>query len=83
VLLRRAYDIFIKELLDINKNILLQIIIKIINNTTSLNRLIPILLVWGIYLKINRDSALALLVEKRNTIYRYIKTELERIRTKC
>jgi hypothetical protein len=45
MLLQRAYDIFIKELLDINKDILFQIIIKIINDTTSLNGLILTLLV--------------------------------------
>jgi hypothetical protein len=30
----------------------------------------------------NRDSVLVLSIKKRNTIYRYIKIELERIRTK-
>jgi hypothetical protein len=69
MLLQQAYDIFIKELLDINKNILFQIIIKTINNIISPNRLIPTLLVWGVYLKINRDLVLVLLVEKKNIIY--------------
>jgi hypothetical protein len=81
--LQRAYDILIEELLDINKDILLQITIKIINNTTSSNGLIPTLLVWGIYLKINRDLVLVLLVEKRNIIYRYTKVESEKIKAKC
>jgi hypothetical protein len=69
MLLRQAYDILIKELLDINKNILLQITVKAINNTTSPNRLIPTLLVLDIYPKINRDSVLVLLVKKKNIIY--------------
>jgi hypothetical protein len=82
VLLRRTYDILIKELLDINKNILLQITIKTINNTASPNGLILILLVWGVYPKISRDSAPVLSIEKKNAIYRYAKIELERIKTK-
>jgi hypothetical protein len=45
MLLRRAYNILIEELLDIDKNILLQIVIKTINDTASLNGLIQILLV--------------------------------------
>jgi hypothetical protein len=82
MLLRRAYDILIKELLDIDKNILLQIAIKTINDTTSPNELILTLLVWGVYLKINRDLVLVLLVKKRNAIYRYTKIELEKMKTK-
>jgi hypothetical protein len=82
MLLQQAYDIFIEELLDMDRDILFQITIKTINNTASLNGLTLILLVWGVYLKINQDSALVLLVEKRNAIYRYIKTKLERIKTK-
>jgi hypothetical protein len=82
ILLWRAYDILIEELLDTDKDILLQMAVKVVNNTISLNGLTPILLVWGIYLKISRDSVLALLVEKRNITYRYTKTELEKIRTK-
>jgi hypothetical protein len=82
VLLRQAYDILIEELLDTDRNILFQIAIKVVNNITGLNGLTPTLLVWGVYLKMNRDLALMLLVEKRNTAYRYTKAELERIRTK-
>jgi hypothetical protein len=82
MLLRRAYDILIKELLDIDKNILLQIAIKTINDTISPNELILTLLVWGVYLKINRDLVLVLLVKKRNAIYRYTKIELEKMKTK-
>jgi hypothetical protein len=69
MLLQQAYNILIKKLLDINRNILLQIIIKTINNTTSLNGLILILLVWGVYPKINRDSVLVLLIKKINITY--------------
>jgi hypothetical protein len=80
--LQRAYDILIKELLDTDRDILLQITIKAINDTASPNGLILTLLVWGAYPKMNRDSALVLSVKKRNAAYRYTKTELERIRAK-
>jgi hypothetical protein len=82
MLLQQAYDIFIKKLLDINRDILFQITIKAVNNTTSPNGLILILLVWGIYPKINRDSALVLLVEKKNIVYQYTKIKLEKIKAK-
>jgi hypothetical protein len=82
MLLRRAYNILIKELLDTDRNILLQIAIKAINNTAGPNGLILTLLVWGVYPKISRDLALALLVKKRNTIYQYTKIKLEKIRAK-
>jgi hypothetical protein len=52
-----------------DRDILFQIIIKAINDTVSPNGLILTLLVWGVYLKINRDSALVLSVEKRNIAY--------------
>jgi hypothetical protein len=81
-LLQQAYDILIKELLDTDRNILFQIIIKTVNNTAGPNGLTLTLLVWGIYLKISRDSVLVLLVEKKNIIYRYTKVELEKIRAK-
>jgi hypothetical protein len=45
VLLRRVYDILIEKLLDTDRDILLQITVKAVNDTTSLNGLIPILLV--------------------------------------
>jgi hypothetical protein len=45
MLLQQAYDILIEELLDTNRDILFQIVIKIVNNTTGPNRLILTLLV--------------------------------------
>ena len=47
--LRRAYNILLKELLDLPKEEKLQIIIKAINNTAGLNGIMPILLVFGAF----------------------------------
>ena len=47
--LRRIYKIISLELKGISKKLTLQIVIKAVNNSASLNRLIPILLVFGTY----------------------------------
>ena len=47
--LRRIYKIISLKLKGLNKEFTLQIAVKTINNSTSLNRLIPILLVFGAY----------------------------------
>jgi len=48
-LLRCVYKIISLELKDASEELTLQIAIKAINNSTSLNRLIPILLVFSTY----------------------------------
>ena len=48
--LYRIYKIISLKLKGISKNLILQIAVKAINNSTSLDRLIPILLVFGAYL---------------------------------
>jgi hypothetical protein len=47
--LRRIYEIISSELKDVNKELTLQIAIKAVNNSASLNRLISILLVFSAY----------------------------------
>ena len=47
--LRRVYKIISSELKGANKELTLQIAVKAINNSTSLDGLIPILLVFGAY----------------------------------
>ena len=49
ILLRRIYKIISLKLKDINKELILQIAVKAINNSTSLDRLILILLVFSAY----------------------------------
>ena len=48
--LYRIYKIIFLKLKSISKELTLQIAIKAVNNFTSLNRLISILLVFSIYL---------------------------------
>jgi len=48
-LLRRIYKIISLELKNISKELTLQMAIKAINNSASLDGLIPILLVFGAY----------------------------------
>ena len=47
--LRRVYKIISLKLKGISKELTLQMAVKAINNFISLNRLIPILLVFGAY----------------------------------
>ena len=47
--LRRIYKIISLKLKGISKKLILQMAVKAINNSASLNRLIPILLVFGTY----------------------------------
>ena len=48
-LLRRIYKIISLELEDVSKELTLQIAIKAINNSASLDKLVPILLVFSAY----------------------------------
>jgi len=48
-LLRRAYKIISLELEGTSKELILQIAVKAINDSASLDRLIPMLLVFGAY----------------------------------
>jgi hypothetical protein len=48
-LLRRAYEIILAKLLDLSKDIALQIAFKAINNSARPNSIIPILLIFNIY----------------------------------
>ena len=47
--LHYIYKIIFLELKGVSKELTLQIAVKAINNSTSLNRLIPILLVFSTY----------------------------------
>ena len=47
--LHRVYKIISSELKSASKELTLQIAVKAVNNFTSLNRLVPILLVFSAY----------------------------------
>jgi hypothetical protein len=61
-LIRRAYSIIIAKILNISKDIALQIAFKAINNTARPNRLVLTLLVYSIYSQITKHDPLLLLV---------------------
>ena len=50
ILLYYIYKIISLKLKDISKKLILQMAIKAVNNSAGLDRLIPILLVFGTYL---------------------------------
>ena len=56
--LRCIYHIITAELLDISKDIALQIAFKVINNFTGPNSLIPTLLVFRAYPRIVKSNTL-------------------------
>ena len=60
--LRRAYQIITTKIPEISKEIALQIAFKAINNTASLEGLVPILLVFRAYPRIVESDALLLSV---------------------
>jgi hypothetical protein len=51
-LLRQVYQIIVIELPGIDRDIVLQIVFKTLNNTISLDSLVPTLLVFGVYPRI-------------------------------
>jgi hypothetical protein len=61
-LFRRAYQIICKELLDLSKEIVLQIAFKAINDFVGLDGIVPILIVYSAYLRIVENNTLSLLV---------------------
>jgi hypothetical protein len=56
---RRAYQIITVEILDINKDIALQIAYKAINDSIGPDGLIPTLLVYSAYPRISKSNGLS------------------------
>ncbi len=54
--LRRAYDILTKELPAVNKEALLQIVVKAINDSAGPDGIVPTLLVFSAYPRLTKDS---------------------------
>ena len=55
MLLHYIYKIISSELKGVSEELTLQMAVKAVNNFTSLDRLIPILLVFGAYFWITND----------------------------
>jgi len=76
-----VYEILTYELPITSKDVLLQIVVKAINNSAGLDRIVLTLLVFGVYLRLTKDSPLSPSIIVRTTaIYKVIK-ELRRIYT--
>jgi hypothetical protein len=76
----RIYHIIIAELLDINKDMALQIAFKAINNFIGLNSLIPTLLVFGAYPYIVKSDAPNPIVVKRAVTLKKVIEEVKKLR---
>ncbi len=61
------YKIFKSKLQSkkLNKEVILQIAVKVVNNTAGPNGLVPMLLVFGAYLRITKQDPLSLTITKR------------------
>lgn len=79
--LRRIYYIIIAELLDISKDIALQMAFKAINDSVGPDGLIPTLLVFGAYLYIVESDAPNPIVIKRVVALKKAMEEVKKLRT--
>jgi len=80
--LRRIYYIITAELLDISKDIALQIAFKAINDSAGPNGLIPTLLVFGAYLYIVESDAPNPIVIQRAAALKKAIEEVKKLRAK-
>ena len=80
--LHRIYYIIITELLDISKDIALQIAFKIINNSAGPDSLIPTLLVFRAYPHIIESDAPNPTVTKRAAALKKAMEEVKKLRAK-
>jgi hypothetical protein len=81
-LLQQAYKILSSELLSANKKAILQIAVKAVNDSAELDSIMLILLVFGAYSCITKDSLLSPFITKQaKAIYKAIK-EVRRLYTK-
>jgi hypothetical protein len=82
--LRQAYKIISKELRGTNTSnkMKLQIVVKAINDSIGLDNIIPILLVFGAYLRITNNSLLLLITIKRTKVIRKASNKIRKFYTK-
>lgn len=72
-LLQQVYQIIVIELSGIDRDTVLQIIFKAFNNTAGPDRLVPILLVFSIYLQITElDISLPTVIQYTNIVKKAI-----------
>jgi hypothetical protein len=73
-LLQRAYKILNSELLSANKEAILQMAVKTVNDSAGPDSIVPTLLVFGAYPRITRNSLPSpFITERAEAIYKAIK----------
>jgi hypothetical protein len=82
--LRRAYKILKAELKDkhINKKIILQIAVKAVNDSARPDKIVPTLLVFGLYPRITEIDTLSPTIVKRAKAIRAATKEVRQLHTK-
>jgi hypothetical protein len=83
-LLRRAYKIIKEELKDkhINKEMILQMAVKAVNDSARSDEIVLILLVFGLYLRMTKIDPLSLIIAKRAEAIRAATKKVRRLYAK-
>ncbi len=76
--LRRVYSIIVAEILDIDPNSALQMTFKALNDSAGLNGLVPILLVFGAYLRMTEMDAPSPTITQRSITIRKAMEEVRK-----
>ena len=83
ILLRYAYKVIRDEIQSttnkVEKELILQMAIKAMNDSVGLNRLIPTLLVFRVYPRMTNLDTLSLLITKRAEVIREAMKEVRRL----
>ena len=79
-IVRRAYKIIIAEIKGINKDVVLQIAFKAINDTAGLDGIVPILLVYGALPRMSEYDPPSPLVAQRSNALRKAMEEIKSLR---
>jgi hypothetical protein len=81
-LVRRAYSIITAEIHNIDKDIILQIAFKTINDSVGPNGIIPTFLVYGIYPRITKYNALLLIIAQQAIAIKKAIADIQKFRAK-
>jgi hypothetical protein len=78
---QQVYQIIVVELFRIDRNTVLQIVFKAFNDTTGLDGLISILLVFGAYLRITELNAPSTIITQHANIIKKAIIEIRKLYT--
>jgi hypothetical protein len=77
--LYRVYEILNIKLLLTSKEVILQIVVKTVNDSVGPDNIVPTLFVFSAYLRITKESLLLLLVTKRAQVIHKAIKEIRRL----